>query len=82
MRRIAMLVVALALLAAPASALAQASSTCNAYNAETCGPQQITRGNTSGQLPFTGLDVVLLVVGGGTLLGAGFIVRRASKHLG
>ena len=32
-------------------------------------------------LPFTGLDVVLLVAGGGTLLGAGFVVRRLSRTL-
>jgi hypothetical protein len=35
----------------------------------------------SGTLPFTGLDVVLLVVGGGMLLGAGFVVRRVSRRL-
>jgi hypothetical protein len=81
MRRFATLAVAFMLLAAPASALAQGSSTCTAYNPETCGPQQISRGNSSGQLPFTGLDVVLLVVGGGTLLGAGFFVRRVSRNL-
>jgi hypothetical protein len=79
MKRIATLVVALALIAAPASAFAQGSSTCQAYNAETCGPQQISR--AQGQLPFTGLDVVLLVAGGGTLLGAGFVVRRLSRRL-
>jgi hypothetical protein len=32
-------------------------------------------------LPFTGLDVVLLVAGGGTLLAAGFVVRRLSRRL-
>ena len=83
MRRIVTLMVSLAVLAAPAAAFASSSS-CQAYNSETCGPQQIQRGNTpssSGQLPFTGLDVVLLVVGGGTLLGAGFVVRRASRRL-
>jgi hypothetical protein len=83
MRRIATLIVALSLLAAPASALASSSSTCQAYNNETCGPAQITRTTptSSGQLPFTGLDVVLLVVGGGTLLGAGFVVRRLSRRV-
>ncbi|HUA70462.1 MAG TPA: hypothetical protein VMA96_05260 [Solirubrobacteraceae bacterium] len=37
--------------------------------------------NSSGTLPFTGLDVVLLVVGGGALLSAGFVVRRLSRRL-
>jgi hypothetical protein len=36
---------------------------------------------TSGTLPFTGLDIVLLVAGGGTLLAAGFVVRRLSRRL-
>jgi len=29
-----------------------------------------------GSLPFTGMDVALLVIGGGVLLGAGLLVRR------
>jgi hypothetical protein len=83
MRRIATFMVGFALLAAPASALASSSSTCQAYNSETCGPTQITTTvpTPNQQLPFTGLDVVLLVVGGGTLLGAGFVVRRVSRRL-
>jgi hypothetical protein len=83
MRRIATLAV-IALLALPAAAFAASgSSTCQAYNPETCGPTQISRTTPtqSGTLPFTGLDVVLLVVGGGTLLGAGFVVRRVSRRL-
>jgi hypothetical protein len=32
-------------------------------------------------LPFTGLDIVLLVVGGGALLTGGFVVRRLSRRL-
>jgi hypothetical protein len=82
MRRIATLVVLVGMMAVPGSALA--GSSCQAYNPETCGPTQITRTTTptsTSQLPFTGLDVVLLVVGGGTLLGAGFVVRRLSRRL-
>jgi hypothetical protein len=37
--------------------------------------------NSTGTLPFTGLDLVLLVAGGGTLLVAGFLVRRVSRRL-
>ncbi len=76
MKRIATLVVALALMAVPASALGS-SSTCQAYNPQSCIPAP----HASGQLPFTGLDVVLLVAGGGALLGAGFVVRRVSRNL-
>jgi hypothetical protein len=82
MRRIATIVALVAMMGLPASAMA--SSSCQAYNPETCGPTQITQTTTptsSSQLPFTGLDVVLLVVGGGTLLGAGFVVRRLSRRL-
>jgi hypothetical protein len=85
MRIVAMLLVALALVA-PASALAAgSSSTCQAYNPQTgCNigiPKKIPDGPGSGSLPFTGLDVVLLVVGGGALVGTGFVVRRLSRRL-
>lgn len=76
MKRIVTLLVAIALMAIPASALGS-SSTCQAYN-----PQQIcTPPHEPGSLPFTGLDVVLLVAGGGALLGAGFVIRRVSRNL-
>jgi hypothetical protein len=83
---------------APGSALADSSSTCQAYNPQLClvspgttqsggpggggGSGQTSAGAaSSGTLPFTGLDVVLLAAGGGTLVGAGFVVRRASRRL-
>lgn len=34
----------------------------------------------SGTLPFTGLDIGLLLVGGGVLLGTGLLVRRFSRN--
>lgn len=74
MRRIAILVVAIALML-PGVAFAQGSSQSQTYN-----PQQTTTAG-GGTLPFTGLDVVLLVAGGGTLLGTGFVVRRLSRRL-
>ena len=94
MRRIAILAVGIALLL-PSVALG-ASSTCQAYNRETCtvttstistasgGPGSSTSGPTgttaSGTLPFTGVDAVLLAGGGLTLLFAGFTVRRLSRR--
>ena len=81
MKRISALVGVLAVLAlalsAPA-AMAAGSSSCQAYN--NCVPTTVTT-TSSGTLPFTGLDVVLLVAGGGTLLAAGFVVRRLSRRL-
>lgn len=74
MRRIATLLVVAFALMAPASAFA--NSTCSAYNRQTC-----TTPPNDGQLPFTGLDAVLLVAGGAALLGAGFVVRRVSRNL-
>ncbi|HUA07072.1 MAG TPA: hypothetical protein VMB27_24410 [Solirubrobacteraceae bacterium] len=78
---------------APSVALASSSSTCQGYSGKSCssvgsgtagtgtGNGSTTATTSSGTLPFTGLDVVLLVVGGGTLLGAGFVVRRLSRRL-
>jgi len=93
MKRIALLAVVAGLMA-PSAAMAQ-SSTCQAYNPQLCSSvsgvaaaTSSTSGTTAsttsseGTLPFTGLDVVLLVAGGGALLGAGFVVRRLSKRLG
>ena len=88
-RSAVVLLMALAL-ALPASALAQGGSTCQAYNPQLCavaGQTQAkpdgtsaggTAGGTAGALPFTGLDVGLLAVGGCVLLGGGMIVRRLS----
>jgi hypothetical protein len=92
MRRIATLAATLALLAT-APAVAQASSTCQAYNPQTC---KIISSNQSANLsttptdadassnstlPFTGLDALLLVVGGGTMVAVGFAVRRLARRL-
>jgi hypothetical protein len=92
MKRISALVGVLVLLMLPAVALAQSSSTCQQYNPQLCssvgaantpssGSTGSTTANTASTLPFTGLDVVLLVVGGGALLSAGFVVRRVSRRL-
>jgi hypothetical protein len=82
MKRIAILAAGAALMA-PGSAVAASSSTCQAYNPQLCVVSSGTSAGTSssGTLPFTGLDVALLAAGGGTLVGAGFVVRRASRRL-
>lgn len=91
MKRIVILVAAVALLALPGGALAAGSSTCQSYNAQLCqvasnttsrttSPSGVTS-NTASTLPFTGLDVGLLVAGGGVLLGAGLLVRRLSREV-
>jgi hypothetical protein len=74
MKRIAMLLVSLALIVAPSSAFAQTSE-CEAYSPQTC-----TVSAESSTLPFTGLDVALLAVGGGGLLAAGLVVRRMARR--
>ena len=83
MRRIATLAAGLAL-ALPGSAAAASSSTCQAYSPQLCN--SVTTHTTAGSssestLPFTGLDVALLAGGGGTMLLAGFGVRRLSRRL-
>jgi hypothetical protein len=84
MRRIAAVAATIALLV-PATALAQSSSTCSAYNPQTCTITNFHSGSgepvSSGTLPFTGLDVLLLAIGGGTLVGAGLVVRRLSRRV-
>jgi hypothetical protein len=82
MRRIGTLLVLGIALALPGGALAAGSSTCQAYNPQTCtAPTPTPTSVSDGTLPFTGLDVVLLLVGGGTLLAAGFVVRRLSRRV-
>ena len=88
MRRIATIAACFAVLLAPASALAQSSSTCNAYNPQLCSSNNLNSNNntsteplSSSTLPFTGLDVLLLAVGGGTLAGTGLVVRRLSRRI-
>lgn len=95
MKRIALLAVGVALML-PAMALASGSPTCQAYNPQLCsvnankvtatptvsGTTAATTATTAAStLPFTGLNVGLLVVGGGALLGAGFVMRRFSRRL-
>lgn len=82
MRRVATFLVGMALLlSVPSSALA-ASSTCQAYNSQTCTTPTTTTNTTiptSTTLPFTGMDVVLLLAGAGILIGTGLAVRRLSR---
>jgi hypothetical protein len=84
MRRIATVMVGLGLMLAPSTALAQQSSTCQAYNPQLCSVSSET-GTTSSSsestLPFTGLDAALLAAGGGGLLASGLVVRRLSRRL-
>lgn len=96
MKRISALVGVVVVLALMVPGAAFASSTCQAYNPQTCssvssgtsgsgssgsGPGSATATTSSGTLPFTGLDVVLLVAGGGALLATGLVVRRLSRRL-
>jgi hypothetical protein len=88
MKRISALVGVLGVLLLMVPSGALASSTCQSYSPQTCASTGNTPASTasanassSGTLPFTGLDVVLLLAGGGTLLGAGLVVRRMSRRL-
>jgi hypothetical protein len=93
MKRIVTLAAMIGALVLPAAAFASGSSTCQSYNPQLCQVVSDTSAaNAAGQtsttattasastLPFTGLDVGLLVVGGAVLLGAGLLVRRFSRE--
>ncbi|MEA2439354.1 MAG: hypothetical protein QOH76_778 [Thermoleophilaceae bacterium] len=45
-------------------------------------PESVTESKSSGKLPFTGLDLVLVVAAGGLLLGLGLVMRRLSRSTG
>jgi hypothetical protein len=81
MKRIATLLVLGIALLLPGAAMAQSSSTCQAYNPQTCTINPHSSAHSAGTLPFTGLDVALLAAGGAALLGAGLAVRRVSRRL-
>lgn len=76
MKYLATVAVLVVLAVAPSAAFADGSQ-CQTYNPQTC--QSLT--SRSGALPFTGIDVGLLVVGGGALLSVGFVLRRLTRRL-
>jgi len=55
-----------------------ATATATATTATASEPNDAS---SAAALPFTGIDVGLLVAGGGTLLGAGLVVRRLTRRL-
>jgi hypothetical protein len=75
MKYLVMLLAVLALFAVPASAFAESSS-CQTYGTETCD----ATAPVTGSLPFTGINVPLLVVVGGGLLGTGLAMRRVARR--
>jgi hypothetical protein len=48
----------------------------------TTPPGSVTETHSSGSLPFTGLDVVLVAAAGGLLLGLGVAMRRLTRTSG
>lgn len=93
MKRLAILMTGAVLaLSVAGNAMAAGSSSCSAYNPQTCstvtttttpavGGVTTSQATTTSTLPFTGMDVALLLVGGAGLLGAGLVVRRLSRRV-
>jgi hypothetical protein len=88
MKRFATMLVGLVLMLAPSSALAGTTSECQTYASETCNVATSNSNDANSNvatsagstLPFTGIDVGLLVLVGGGLLGTGVAVRRISRR--
>ena len=92
MKRLLAAAIAIAMLAAPTQAMAQAP-TNDSYDdssVQTVDPgdpadpvdpgDPASEDGTGGSLPFTGTDVALLVAAGGGLLVLGFGVRRLTRR--
>jgi hypothetical protein len=83
MKRIFTAIFVATMLLFPAASFADSSSSCLAYNAPSVcnasASRTVSSTSANSSLPFTGLDVALLVAGGVTLLGAGLIVRKLSS---
>jgi uncharacterized ferredoxin-like protein len=82
MKRLAVAMIAVAALLLPGAALASGgSSSCQTYNPQTCQALSSTSTSRASTLPFTGIDLGLLVAGGAVLIAAGFVVRRLARHV-
>lgn len=101
MKRLALLMVAVALALMVAGPAYAQSATSDAYAGKGGGivgtvngggpggnapaqaqtPQQVQTASSSGSLPFTGLDVGLLALGGVALVGVGVGLRRFARPL-
>jgi hypothetical protein len=63
--------------------LAAQTSSCQAYNPQTCAVTTATAAQpraSGSALPFTGLDLALLGIGGGTLIGSGLVIRGLTRR--
>lgn len=81
MKRMIALLALLVVLVLPATSLASGGSNCQAYNPQLCNSvgAGTTAQNTSSTLPFTGINVGLLALGGASFLGAGLVIRRLAR---
>lgn len=95
MKRLALLTVVVALALAAAAPAFGAGAVTDAYGGKGGGvlgavnsgggngspPAQVVETSESGSLPFTGLDIGLLALGGATLVGVGVGLRRLARPL-
>lgn len=84
MRKLTLLVMLLVALAVPPAASAQGSCNANGYSnvagiqPNGTNPACTVTTASSGNLPFTGLDLGIVLVAGVLLLGSGLVLRRLS----
>ena len=81
LKRIVVMCALVAALAVPVANAGNGTST-KGYGGQAQVQDEISKGGGggSGSLPFTGMDIGLLVLGGGLFAGVGFAVRRASRR--
>lgn len=79
MKRVLLIAMLVAALAAPA-ALADNGSSKAGYGGQAQVQDEVTKSDGGGTLPFTGADLGLLVVGGGLFAGAGLAMRRVGRN--
>ncbi|HSC90992.1 MAG TPA: hypothetical protein VLB86_04995 [Gaiellaceae bacterium] len=78
-RRLVASVIAAALIGAPSALAASPGTALDGYGGEAGGTQGGLAGQQGGVLPFTGVQLGLVTLGGIALIGSGVALRRSTR---